>query len=136
MRICSLYGVGFYYIPGTDTCIKLAGHPRAETAFNSTHYSGAYSGQLGAHNRLSNYYSTRSRQNLTIDTHTATEYGVVRTFFDANFSWTTGSYAGLGTGATVDSAAVGQVGNPSDGGIAGGSVSEPCVHPVRRVYDG
>jgi len=22
VRICSLYGAGFYYIPGTDTCIK------------------------------------------------------------------------------------------------------------------
>ena len=94
VRICSLYGAGFFYIPGTDTCIKLGGYLRAETAFNSTHYSGAYSGQLGAHNRLSNYYSTRSRQNLTVDTRTATEYGVVRTFFDANFTWTTGSYAG------------------------------------------
>jgi hypothetical protein len=124
VRICSLYGAGFFYIPGADTCIKLGGYLRVETAFNSTHYSGAYSGQLGAHNRLSNYYSTRSRQNLTVDTRTATEYGVVRTFFDANFTWTTGSYAGnaASPGSTVYSAAVGQVGNPSDGGIAGGSV--------------
>ncbi|MGB7257197.1 MAG: porin, partial [Pseudolabrys sp.] len=22
VKICSLYGAGFYYIPGTDTCIK------------------------------------------------------------------------------------------------------------------
>ncbi|UPJ46298.1 porin [Bradyrhizobium sp. 200] len=129
VRICSLYGAGFYYIPGTDTCIKLGGYLRAETAFNSTHYSGAYSGSLGAHNRLSNYYSMRSRQNLTVDTRTATEYGVVRTFFDANFTWTTGSYSGNATanGGTFYSAAAqaggnGGVGNPSDGGIAGGSV--------------
>ena len=122
VRICSLYGAGFFYIPGTDTCIKLGGYLRAETAFNSTNYNGAYSGALGAHNRLSNYYSMRARQNLTVDTRTATEYGVVRTFFDANFTWTSGNYAGAGTGGTVYSAAVGQVGNPSDGGIAGGSV--------------
>ena len=44
VRICSLYGAGFFYIPGTDTCIKLGGYLRAETAFNSTHYSGAYAG--------------------------------------------------------------------------------------------
>jgi hypothetical protein len=25
VRICSLYGAGFFYIPGTDTCIKLGG---------------------------------------------------------------------------------------------------------------
>jgi hypothetical protein len=30
VRICSLYGAGFYYIPGTDTCIKLGGYLRVE----------------------------------------------------------------------------------------------------------
>ena len=25
VKICSLYGDGFYYIPGTDTCLKLGG---------------------------------------------------------------------------------------------------------------
>ena len=29
VRICSLYGAGFFYIPGTDTCIKLGGYLRA-----------------------------------------------------------------------------------------------------------
>lgn len=24
VKVCSLYGAGFYYVPGTDTCIKLA----------------------------------------------------------------------------------------------------------------
>ena len=26
MKICTLYGDGFYYIPGTDTCLKLGGY--------------------------------------------------------------------------------------------------------------
>jgi hypothetical protein len=30
VKICSLYGVGFYYIPGTDMCIKIGGWVRAE----------------------------------------------------------------------------------------------------------
>jgi len=30
VKICSLYGAGFYYIPGTDTCIKIGGYVRAE----------------------------------------------------------------------------------------------------------
>ena len=128
VRICSLYGAGFYYIPGTDTCIKLGGYLRVETAINTSGpFGGAYSAQPGAQNRLTNYYHTRSREDLTIDTRTATEYGVVRTFFDATFSWTTGTYAGTGAGGTFYSAAgqsggVGGVGNPSDGGIAGGSL--------------
>ena len=35
VRICSLYGAGFYYIPGTDTCIKLGGYLRAEGLVNT-----------------------------------------------------------------------------------------------------
>ena len=36
VRICSLYGAGFFYIPGTDTCIKLGGYLRVDTTFNGT----------------------------------------------------------------------------------------------------
>ena len=35
VRICSLYGAGFYYIPGTDTCIRIGGHIRAEVSLNA-----------------------------------------------------------------------------------------------------
>ncbi|MBJ7408127.1 MAG: porin, partial [Bradyrhizobium sp.] len=76
VKICSLYGAGFYYIPGTDTCIKLGGYLRAEVALGTNSvYNGAFNGAAGAHNRLSNYYTMRARQDLNIDTRTATEYG-------------------------------------------------------------
>ena len=35
VKVCSLYGAGFYYIPGTDTCIRIGGHIRAEVHVNS-----------------------------------------------------------------------------------------------------
>ncbi len=120
VKVCSLYGAGFYYIPGTDTCIKLGGYLRVETALGTNGvYNWATGAPAGAHNRLSNYYTARSREDLNIDTRTATEYGVVRTFFDATFSWTTGGYTGS-NGTAYSGAA--PVGNPSDGGIAGGSL--------------
>jgi Porin subfamily len=129
VRICSLYGAGFYYIPGTDTCIKLGGYLRVETAFNTNSmYNGTYSAQGGAQNRLTNYYTTRSREDLNIDTRTATEYGVVRTFFDATFSWTTDTYSGsTGTpGATIysqlGSSGASAPNNANAGAIAGGTV--------------
>ena len=28
VKICSLYGAGFYYIPGTDMCLKIGGWVR------------------------------------------------------------------------------------------------------------
>ncbi len=102
VRICSLYGAGFYYIPGTDTCIKLGGYLRVDVLANTnTDNTGNTSGAGGANNRFTNAYTWRSREDLNIDTRTATEYGVVRTFFDATFTWTTGTYAGTGNGSTA-----------------------------------
>ena len=86
VRICSLYGAGFFYIPGTDTCIKLGGYVRVDTTFNGNIYGGpAWSGDQGQGNRYRDYFSSRSRMALTIDTRTATEYGVVRTFGQGDF---------------------------------------------------
>ena len=81
MRICSLYGAGFWYIPGTDTCIKIGGYLRVDTTFNGGIYGGpAWSGGLGTGDRFTDHINSRSRMALTVDTRTATEYGVVRTF--------------------------------------------------------
>ena len=41
VRICSLYGSGFFYIPGTDTCIKLGGYLRVDTTFNGGAHGSA-----------------------------------------------------------------------------------------------
>ena len=97
VRICSLYGAGFYYIPGTDTCIKLGGYLRVDMYVNAnsigsgnTQVANNQPGGFG--DRFTNAFTWRSREDLNIDTRTATEYGVVRTFFDAVFQWTTDNY--------------------------------------------
>jgi hypothetical protein len=90
VRVCSLYGAGFFYIPGTDTCIKLGGYLRIDTTFNGGIYDQpAWNGDLGQNNRYRNYFATRSRLALTVDTRTATEYGVVRTFGQGDFNFDT-----------------------------------------------
>lgn len=118
VKICSIYGAGFYYIPGTDTCLKLGGYLRADTTFNT---NGAYNppdGGVGAaRNRLSNYYTSRVRSDLQIDTRTATEYGLVRTFAELFFTWTAGGYTGAGTGLTGGATAYNSTGtNATVGG--------------------
>ena len=88
VRICSLYGAGFFYIPGTDTCIKIGGYMRIDTTFNGSIYDQpAWSGDLGLGDRYRDNFAERSRMALTIDTRTATEYGVVRTFGQADFQF-------------------------------------------------
>ena len=48
-----------------------------------------WSGDLGQRNRFADSYTTRSRLALTVDTRTATEYGVVRTFGQGDFTFDT-----------------------------------------------
>ena len=127
VRVCSLYGAGFYYIPGTDTCIKLSGYLRVDVIANSnSDNTGNTSGAGGAKNRFTNGMTWRSREDFDIDTRTATEYGVVRTFFDATFSWTSDSYAGEWHGTTYSPLPGVPAGsapnNANAGAVAGGTV--------------
>ncbi len=81
VKICSLYGAGFYYIPGSDICLKIGGYVRADYGFN---VRGArtpnYSGANGAHDRTLSEYSTRHRAHFDFDSRTQTAYGTLRTF--------------------------------------------------------
>jgi hypothetical protein len=89
VRVCSLYGAGFWYIPGTDTCIKIGGYVRADIGFNASapHGGAAWSGDSGQQNRYFDNFIARTRFALQVDTRTATEYGVVRTFAQGDFQF-------------------------------------------------
>jgi hypothetical protein len=90
VKICSLYGAGFYYIPGTDTCIKIGGAIRLDTSFNAGVYDAPFwQGGAGGNNLFTkDYFITRERINLTTDTRTASEYGVVRTYSNVQMDFT------------------------------------------------
>ena len=69
VRVCSAYGAGFFYIPGTDTCLRVGGRVRAEYT-------------VGTRNgNAQDAYGTRARGRLNVDARTATAYGTLRTFF-------------------------------------------------------
>jgi hypothetical protein len=112
VRICSLYGAGFFYMPGTDTCIKLGGYLRADVSIMGGDYGFMQGANQGSNNRLTNYWAQRSRLDFTIDTRTATEYGVVRTFADTVF--TVDSNGVSGSNPSAGTALLGS-GNPSLG---------------------
>src|ERR1700732_1264152 len=59
VKICSLYGDGYYYIPGSDTCIKFGGYVRADYGWNPAGgRTPAYSGTQGAQDRTVAQFST------------------------------------------------------------------------------
>jgi Porin subfamily len=56
VKICSLYGDGFYYIPGTDTCLKIGGFLRTEVDYNA---GGSFTTFLNVPTRSSSAAATR-----------------------------------------------------------------------------
>jgi len=82
VRVCSAYGAGFFYIPGTDTCLRVGGRVRAEYTIGTRY------GDTG------DAYGTRSRGRLNVDARTATAYGTLRTFFRYELTVSSGFYAG------------------------------------------
>jgi porin-like protein len=81
VKICTLYGEGFYYIPGSEICLKIGGYVRADYGWNAT---GArtphYTGGPGAQDRSVSPFSTRHRGHFNFDSRTQTAYGTLRTY--------------------------------------------------------
>jgi hypothetical protein len=81
VKVCSLYGAGFLYIPGTDTCLKIGGMVRADYGVNAGGSHGQYwDGSNAAYNRNTNDFQTRTRTQISFDARTQTEYGTLRSF--------------------------------------------------------
>src|ERR1051325_7525554 len=83
VKICSLYGEGFFYIPGTDTCLKIGGWGRGDQYFGNTGGRGSpfIPGGAGRNDSFdSNDYGTRARTVVSFDVRTQTEYGVLRSY--------------------------------------------------------
>src|SRR5262245_15299876 len=81
VKICSLFGEGFYYIPGTEICLKIGGYVQADYGWNrGGQGQPAYTGGPGAQDRTVNPYSSRHRAHFNFDSRTQTAYGTLRTY--------------------------------------------------------
>ena len=86
VKICSLYGAGFYYIPGTDMCLKMGGFVRFEAGYgqNGNWANGPYTGD--AQNRHTNNDTWRFRGYITADARNQSEYGTIRSYIAVGIS--------------------------------------------------
>jgi hypothetical protein len=85
VRVCSAVGEGFFFIPGTDTCLRIGGRVRAEYLAIETF------------SRRDDAIGFLARGRLNVDARTQTEYGTLRAFFRYEFTRSTGAYLDSGS---------------------------------------
>ena len=110
VKICSAYGAGFYYIPGTDICLRVGGFVYVETGYNGrAAVPLIYNGNLGSGNVLDrddNRVNFRARGTVILDARSQTGIGTVRTYIAVGVDYNNllGGF-GPGAGATSGSTA-------------------------------
>lgn len=95
VRVCSAYGAGFFFIPGSDTCLQLSGRVRAQYQYGQDGSAGLTAG--GSAKRGDNITGFRAMLRFGMDARTQTEYGTVRAVARLSVERRTG-YSTTGTG--------------------------------------
>ncbi|KQV63891.1 porin [Rhizobium sp. Root1220] len=72
VRVCDAYGTGYFYIPGTETCLKIEGYIRFQVNFgpNQANDSGNFSGGVGTSD-----WDAFTRGQVQFTSKSDTEYG-------------------------------------------------------------
>jgi hypothetical protein len=102
VKVCSLYGAGFWYVPGTDTCIKIGAFVKLQTVYHANPGGPFMQGAAangggdasGRHDRTDTaQFGFNNRAAVSFDLRTQTEYGTLRSYFDAFFQTQTSASA-------------------------------------------
>jgi len=80
VRICDAYGAGYFFIPGTETCLKIGGRVRTEGEWYDAYNPNSKNGTLW-----------HTRAELSVDTATDTEYGPLKTNTVIRWDWNDGN---------------------------------------------
>jgi len=84
VRVCDAYGAGYFYIPGTQTCMRISGYVRAD--FGGGDNVGArYRGSVKR-----DTYDWRTRATLFFHTASETDLGTLRTLIELRSEWNNG----------------------------------------------
>lgn len=110
VRVCSTHGEGFFYVPGTDTCIRLGGRLRADYVYirpkgaTVTRTDDAGNATVWRDGRYRDATGIKAQARFTVDVRTPTDYGTLRAFLRYEIEKNTGAFSGGENGALVDSA--------------------------------
>jgi len=94
VKVCSLYGAGFWYVPGTDTCLKIGSYVREDVTWNGSGGMSPIGVQTGGGQFTrtdTSQLNARTRSVITVDLRTQTEYGVLRSYLEGGFEMSSAS---------------------------------------------
>ncbi|MGN7771168.1 porin [Phyllobacterium sp. 22552] len=80
VRVCDTYGAGFFYIPGTETCLKVDGYVRVDVK------GGDLWGRNTDKNPDIDTYKFRSRGVVRFDARSETELGTLKSYIATEFT--------------------------------------------------
>jgi Porin subfamily len=93
VKACSLYGAAFWYVPGTDTCIKVGAFARLQAGYGG---GGTFAGGSnvqpgtgdcgGALDRTTNMFNFQTRGAVSFDMRQQSQYGTLRSYIDVGAS--------------------------------------------------
>lgn|GEM_PF-3059099 len=108
VRLCDAYGAGFFYIPGTKSCLRLSGYIWTQTGA-ATRGTAATTGTAGTtSNSLylgGNGWEQKLETRVDFDARTETELGTLRALLRLQSNWN-----GDGDGALTADQAILQIG--------------------------
>ncbi|PIT69734.1 porin [Bartonella tribocorum] len=97
IRVCDAYGKGYFYIPGTETCMRLSGNVRADF-IGGDNIDATTETELKNKNKT---YGASSRLTLVFQAASETEMGTLRSYARIFSSWGKGND---GSGAKLSAA--------------------------------
>ncbi|OCC04677.1 hypothetical protein BA190_13400 [Labrys sp. WJW] len=83
VKVCSAFGPGFFYIPGSDTCLKIGGEIRADYRAFGGDRPVAF-GASRSFDRNDNRSAFNTQARIWFDARTETEWGLLRSYFQIN----------------------------------------------------
>ncbi|WP_353642083.1 porin [Mesorhizobium sp. WSM2239] len=97
VRVCDVYGTGFFYIPGTETCLRIGGYLRYDIGVGILGHQDVFDKEdlsEGDFDTNDAYYK-RARFQLRTDARSETELGTLRVYAAINFQYTTDDPGGI-----------------------------------------
>ncbi|WP_433850419.1 porin [Brucella pseudogrignonensis] len=91
VRVCDAYGAGYFYIPGTETCLRIHGYVRADLKGGDNVYGRTRHNVPGFTNNSRDTYNFLSRFTLRFSTTSETELGTLRTYAETRFQYENGA---------------------------------------------